>query len=159
MLVKCLLGGLLLLIAGAAWAQCPYGIPNNPGCVPPDAWPQNQGGGAATAIRQPYWVYTWGALAADKTTVGASTGFDTKRQAEKAAVKDCRARGGSKECKALIAYHHQCIAAASGKGFSWAHGPDIEKAKQDALGVCNGYDGDVECSIYYTNCTEPYLVR
>lgn len=158
MFAKYLLSGLLLLISGVVWSQCPYGMPNNPGCVPPDAWPQNQGG--AVSVRQPYWVYTWGALATDEKVLGASSALDSKRQAEKAALKDCRNKGG-RGCRVVLAYHHQCASVASGdnRGVAWAHGPDIEEAKKDALDVCNGLDGHGECYIYYSNCTEPYLVR
>lgn len=153
--IRYVLISFFLFFSNLAFAQCPYGIPNAPGCVPPDAWPQNQG--RQPIQRQPHWVYTWGAMAKDSEgPVGVSTGHDSKRRAEKAAIRDCLDRGGSK-CEILISYHHQCMAAAYGRNFSWAHGPDLEETEHEALKACNGSDGEGRCDIFYSNCTEPYI--
>lgn len=139
-----------------SFAQCPYGIPNTPGCVPPDAWSQNNGTQSAPQMQQ-RWVYTWGAMAKDSYALGVSTGLNSKRQAEKVAVKDCQAKGGGKECKAFLSYYHQCAAFAMGETLGYASGPNIDEVKSRAIANCEKVGGQGQCRIYYSDCTEPYL--
>ena len=148
----------LLLMSQTVFAQCPYGMPNNPGCIPPDVWNAQKGG--QPAQQQSRWVYTWGALAKEMGggPLGVSTGRNSERDAKKVAIKDCQRQGG-KKCEILLSYYHQCTAVATGKTVSASSGPDLDEVKERALARCNSMDGAGECYIYYSNCTEPYLVR
>lgn len=161
--MKCrlLLYSLFILLAGlslTAFVQgCPYGIPSagNPGCVPPD---QSYQSTAEIPVRGPEWQKTWGAIAFGKTSVtGTSTGLKSKRKAEKEAINQCRAKGGS-ECRISLSYQNQCAAIAWGESSAATQSAEsIEVASTLAMKNCSKNTRD--CQIYYTNCSDPIRIR
>src|ERR1700754_2591147 len=95
------------------------------GC-PPGQYPrQGQGWqtcvpipGANTNAAQPapnpgHWETRWGALASYEPSgiLGAANGLQTKEQAERAAMADCKEKGGV-NCKMEASYHNACAALA-----------------------------------------------
>lgn len=148
-----------MIVSPLAWGQCPYGMPNTPGCVPPSAWPQNNGGAQPSSKTSPRWKKTWGAMALDNSSAeikaGAVAGADSKRIAEKEAVSKCKENGGGSECKVFISYYNQCMAFVSG---DWRHNASsaatIELAAKNAMAVCEKVT--VNCEVIYTECTAPY---
>lgn len=162
----------LMGVAVAADAQtaCPQGVAaGSAQCGPSGA---SMLGNGTTIVnpppRQPQarWKLTWGALAHELETgwVGFSTGQRSKRKAERAAVDNCKSRGGGKGCIAVLAYHHQCAVIATPREKLNSIYPifqaagSIEKATEIGLKECQMSNAGHECKIFYSNCTEPYLV-
>lgn len=135
----------IAMLIGMHWgniarAQCPAGIPNNPGCIPPNAWPQNQPRpaepGAPSQPRAPrdFVLKAYGAFAYAPQTgaIGHSNdprwqrpsqpdGLATvehisKRSAERAALDRCAENGGGKSCKIIANYQNECAAFMIGTG-------------------------------------------
>jgi hypothetical protein len=93
----------LSVLSFSLYAQCPQGMPNTPGCIPPDEMDQR-----GFRVRDPYpassrtpqnqWVTQWGAVAIDDVNsnlgVIGVTNNGSKRQAERAALSECRRKGG-----------------------------------------------------------------
>lgn len=157
---------LLLVTTGVAAEEgCPPGLfPNTSGaagggCVPfrSNAGPSSGSlGYPAPSIR---WVSRWGAIAIDETNsgVGTAVAMSSKRRAEKAAMLDCRAKGGS-GCKISIAYHDQCAAIAWGDMQASVLGAGtIEEATSVALEDCERHTEN--CRIYYSDCSYPERVQ
>jgi hypothetical protein len=152
---------LLISLAGlsvTAFAQgCPYGIPSagNPGCVPPD---QSYQSTAEIPVRGPEWQKTWGAIAFGRTSItGTSTGLKSKRKAEKEALNQCRAKGGS-ECRISLSYQNQCAAIAWGESSAATQSAEsIEVAS--ALAMKNCSKSTTDCQIYYSNCSDPIRIQ
>lgn len=151
----------LLVIGECAWAQsCPSGIPSagNPSCIPPNQQnsPYYQGNQAPiTHAPQVPWATRWGAIAIDdsQAVAGAVIGQNSKRQAHKAAIAECRGRGG-KQCEVRIAYHNQCAAVVWGKNkYSTASAETEEQAIRLGMRSCSA--ADVDCQIYYVDCSLP----
>lgn len=152
------------MLSDTVFGQCPYGIPNNPGCVPPDAWPQNQTG--QIVERQSYWVKTWGAIAVDEKPKNYSfilapiVGANSERSAKKHALDKCISFGGEKKnCKVILTYFNQCAAFAGNELIS-ATGTagTVERAGENALNKCKESSGQ-ECKLFYSECSESYLVE
>ena len=135
MYAKIIFFGLLLPGANfSAFAQgCPYGMPTagNPGCIPPDQL--NQSPQPPPEVRSPLWAKTWGAIAIDETVTGGGLGTvigkKTKRDAQKAALQQCRATGGGEKCTVFLTYRNQCAVIVSGQmKTETASAESIEKA-------------------------------
>lgn len=63
----------------------------------------------------PHWVSRWGAIATDVKagSVGASIDMQSQRKAEKAAINDCKSKGGTR-CVIQISYANGCAAMIVG---------------------------------------------
>ncbi|MCL1635118.1 DUF4189 domain-containing protein [Luteimonas sp. SX5] len=97
----------------------------------------------------------WGSIAVDpaKQVAGFSKGMETDRRAEKAAIKDCKFRGG-KSCKLETTYSNQCVGMVVGKNsiFRTARAETEGKALHFAMTICE-YESGVKCQIYYAGCS------
>jgi len=157
------------LLSWAASAQanllCPAtGIPmsQDPGCTTPNYNNQSAQQQAAPQLPpQPtgYWVKTWGAIAPSPKggVLGTAVGADSKAEAERLALADCKNKGGQ-SCKVQIAYHNQCGVMIIGDKFlGTARAETIDKAS--ALGIKNCQVSDTNCRVYYSACTEPRFVK
>lgn len=163
--VALVLGALLLTPAGSAYAQCGMGIPGagNPGCIPPDVLnqqnttPQQQ---PRTIIIRHKWADRWGAISLDGIagSLGFVTGYPNKRSAEKAAVRECVAGGGGRECKKIeFVFHNSCAAFILGKnGISFSNANDEDAASRLALKHCEDNYGN--CRVYKTGCSHAEAV-
>lgn len=167
MKLKCLVLAALFFSAGAQAEQgCPDGLyPGGaaPGqiCIPMPGYGIS-GDSGSTAVAEPRWATRWGALALDATSAGGSKlgraeSFSSKRKAEKAAITDCRSRGGQ-NCKIAHAYYDQCVAVAWGDARpAIVSAENTQVASQMALQKCNGTDA--HCDMYYTGCSYPERVQ
>jgi hypothetical protein len=156
----------LLSMSGTAFAAngCPYGeSPTGPrsdgnplGCVP-DPQADNNAQPAQPSGR---WETRWGAIAIDGEVgrFGAVVNYSTKRQAVKAALKQCQANGGGKACKSRISYYNQCAAVAWGYDANFVQGAEtIEIASSLASEACNKLTAN--CKIAYAQCSLPVWVQ
>ena len=171
--MKSLLLVVLLSLSGLAYAEhgCQNGfIPvkqgNGQTCVADYNLPywksQNN---SIPAPAGPRWKTTWGAVAmstnSDSGDVGTYVGKYSKNEATREAIQKCEA-GGSK-CKVSLAYHNQCVviawASENGKAIGGAAqtqgGPSIDVASKLALTGCSKARNGGECTIVYSECTEP----
>ena len=163
--------GLFALNAHTNVQACPSGIPaaNNPACLPPSdpLSPYYQGGGAVQQQAAPqlppqptgYWVKTWGAIAPSPKggVLGTAVGADSKAEAERLALSDCKKKGGQ-SCKVDNAYFNQCIAMVVGENeYSWARAGSISEAIKIGEKDCKSVN--TNCRVHYSACTEPRFVK
>ena len=105
------------------------------------------------------WSKRWGAIAADPKapSLGFSTGFPSKRAAERAALADCRGKGGL-QCVVDISYYNQCAALVVGdQRYSTARAATAKEAA--ALGTRTCEAASSGCRLYYTDCSYAERVR
>lgn len=132
----------------------PIGGGGASGCAPMPA------GTSDLAASGPRWADRWGAISIDEMTasVGAVTGYPSKKQAEKAAIAKCRASGGGKGCGVSLSYYNQCAVIGTGARFSNTYGAaTVEAASKLAMDDCNA--NTTNCRIYYSGCSLPERVR
>jgi len=107
------------------------------------------------ALAAPFSVFAVGAIAVDDEVgdtepgYGIATGYDTKEEAKKAALKNCR-NEGNENCKVSV-WFEGCGAYASSKKYSgagWGKSKRIAEAK--ALETC----GSPNCKIQASECDE-----
>lgn len=168
MKLRCLVV-IALLFSGAAYAEqgCPDGLyPGGaaPGqiCIPMPGYGISSGSSGSQVESGPSWATRWGAIAIDDGTNGGSKmgkaeAFSSKGKAERAALADCRSKGGHK-CTLEHAYHDQCVAVAWGDSLvSTMSAENSERASQLAIEKCS--DSTTNCGIYYTGCSYPERVQ
>lgn len=105
------------------------------------------------------WADRWEALAtdADTGTLGTSSGMASRSSAEKQALKDCKAKGGS-NCKIQISNANGCMAMVLGDNlFNVQDGSSESEAIEKSMKECKS--ADKNCKVYYSNCSPPELVR
>lgn len=89
--------------------------------------------------------------------MGKAEAFSSKGKAERAALADCRSKGGHK-CTLEHAYHDQCVAVAWGDTLvSTMSAENSERASQLAIERCS--NSTTNCGIYYTGCSYPERVQ
>lgn len=137
--------------------QYPIGGQGAGGCAP---IPASQGEGSSGPRAIGKWIKTWGAISRSVATgdVGASVGKRSKAEAVAEAQSRC-ATYGAKDCTVGITYKNQCVAyadpAPGSKGLiSMAGGPTREAASTEVLKYCAAHGGG-QCTIKYTDCSEP----
>ena len=136
--------------------QYPIGGGGAVGCAPMPA------GTSDLAPSGPRWADRWGAISIDGTAkeggIGTVNGYPSKRSAEKAALAQCRASGGTKACKVNLSYYNQCGVIAWGDSYLTTQGgPTVEVASKIGLANCNQKTSN--CTIYYSGCSLPERVR
>ena len=148
----------------AAYAEggCPPGQYPQQGqgwqtCVP---IPGSDQGRTQPAVNPGHWRASWGALATFEPggVLGEATGLGSKSEAERAAINDCKAKGGT-VCKLEVSYQNACAAlAGSATGYVVVSDADLPVAESDALSTCSkaGYPN---CHISYTACSKATLVQ
>ncbi|QVX40699.1 DUF4189 domain-containing protein (plasmid) [Ralstonia solanacearum] len=163
----CLLGLLGVLACGSiaqAQTACPpgmipYGTAQNQSVCGADPNAQQQGPGqsAAPSVR---WASNWQALATDtpKGILGISKDEPNRALAEVAALRDCRAKGGT-DCTLQISYGNGCVAMVVGDRLMNMNGGITEDdATQKGLKMCRGA-GDANCHVYYSACSLPQRIQ
>lgn len=149
---------LLLAASGVVYAQCPAGIPNTPGCIPPDGrgWRHNmpaQNPSQPAPSPRPKWSSRWGAVAIDTSNnaVGAASAAVTKRAAEKEALAYCSSKGGG-GCKISLTYTNQCGVVAWGDDgfYAAAHAATVPLASELAMDRCA--ESSNNCKVLYSDC-------
>jgi hypothetical protein len=150
----------LLMISGVVSAQtaCPQGVAaGGAQCGPsslinPDdsGDPGANGGRPSSPIK---WADSWGAIASDGGgNFGIVTDFPSKRKAKKAAIGECRLRGGT-TCEVRRVFVNQCAAVIAGNGATaTANAPTIEEAVKIGMPICVE-NGATDCHVYYSGCS------
>lgn len=151
----------VLAATGAAYAEggCPPGMIPYQGTNTQSCGPIPSSGGQTTPTG-PKWASRWGAIAQDATTgiVGAVADRESKRQAKKDAIAECKSRGGS-NCKLELEYTNQCVAIIQGSTASnFPHAASPEQAIALGMDACKKR-GDTHCHVYYKACSLPVQVR
>lgn len=105
------------------------------------------------------WADRWGAIAADKNAVyGIVVDMTSKGEARKAAIAECKRRGGD-DCDVLLAYNNQCAAVAAGNSVSRIRSRAYEEeAIAAAISDCEAA-GEGACRVYYSGCSLPVRVQ
>ncbi|HEX7814776.1 DUF4189 domain-containing protein [Dyella sp.] len=147
-LIKALLL-LALLYAPLAWSQCAAGIPNNPGCIPPDVYYHTNEYGQQVPVQQ---GPLYGSFAvSDDFQVGWSVNYDQIQQANNAAYDSCIQRGG-KGCHVLEPFYDSCATYAVNQhgqtflGISSSRSADRD-AEEMAIAQCNAQSSDGKCQL------------
>ena len=149
LLFACLVG---ISLTGYAQVACPPGwIPYSATSCGPAPSAQRAGPRQQQPTLSPQ--SRWGAIATDgvKGVLGTAVSEDSERRAERTALADCQAKGGS-PCKVQLTYSNGCGAMIVGsKGFSTAGAGTKEEAVQKGMAICQT-DGDTACHVYYIDC-------
>lgn len=154
---------ILLILMGMTWSTltlaeggCPEGqFPQQYGTTM-GCTTMNAGGNQPLA---PVWAKRWGAIATDShnASVGTVVDMRSKKQAEKAALSECRANGGGK-CEVDLAYYNQCAVIITGDNSYLSQGAvSKEEATRIAMQKCQAKD--VNCRVYYSGCSMPVRVN
>ena len=107
--------------------------------------------------KQQKWVDTWGAIAIGDSNsgagvMGAVTGMANERQATKAALAQCQAKGGGKSCIIRVAYYNQCAVVVWGDtGNNVTGAATVEIATEMSMKSCSAQYAN--CSVYYWGCS------
>jgi hypothetical protein len=152
---------IVLTVACQAANACPAGTIQQQGigwqgCAP---IPGVGGDSASSQLPQAVWEDRWGAFAIDLSVgVVSSKDMPSKRKAEKAALDECRIKGGAK-CKIELTYFNQCGVVISGStGHNTARAASIDRASEIGIDICKK-SGDSNCSVYYSECSFPVRVK
>jgi hypothetical protein len=148
----------LLMAAGSVLAQtaCPQGVAaGGAQCGPSSLVNSNDSGYAPneTSLQQARWADSWGAIADDGNgEYGIVTDMPSKRSAKKAAIQECRRRGGGR-CTVGITYKNQCAVVVMGSTRSnVVNAISIDKAAEIGTTACHERN-DVNCRIYWSGCS------
>jgi hypothetical protein len=101
-----------------------------------------------------HWETRWGVIVTDnvKGKLAGVTNHPSKSSATKAAMAECYAQGGGKDCKVSLTYYNQCAAVAWGEEAYSTRGRDLlEEANRSAMEGCN--KSTTNCKIVYNACS------
>lgn len=115
---------------------------------------------SASNDSRPSWKTQWGAIATDgaNAALGTSTDIDTRKTAEKNALRMCE-RDGGKNCEITLAYHNQCASMISGDKLFFVQSAETrDEAISDGMTRCSEA-GDTGCRTFYSGCSLPKRVR
>lgn len=156
---------LLILLTPISALACPPGtVPQQgigwQGCAPVAG---NTSSTPSHSEPEASWEDRWGAIAVDTAPqgsvgFGAVTGMARKGRAEKAALRSCRDKGGTR-CEIKIAYRNQCAALTWGDhSFNTSSAASEAEAKQVGMDKCTRA-GERNCETFYLGCSAPVRVR
>ncbi len=156
--IRCLLWLTLFLCSPShADGNCPagyYEVGGNgvSGC---NAYPSSSG---AYSNADPQWSSRWGAIAtASGGILGVANDAGSRAKAEKAALKQCKAKGGQ-GCLIDLSFGNQCGALAWGDNYSYAFSsPDLAIAEAESVKSCSmKAEG---CRVFYSACSYAEKIR
>ncbi|WP_436870978.1 DUF4189 domain-containing protein [Acinetobacter courvalinii] len=140
---------------------CPAGMVELPGgvCLPPDHQNSPLNNLPSASPPPPVWADRWGAIASDgKGTYGIVSDMTSKRKASKAAIQECKNRGGG-ACNINLTYYNQCAAVGSNDINSFSYSaPTQAEAEQLALERCVKATSK-KCDVYYSGCSTAVRVK
>lgn len=149
------LSGSALAEGGCPSGMIPYSGTDISSCGPiPAGYYSGTDNDISQSVKSPNrWITTWGAIAADATSasLGTVVGMSSEQEAQRAALAECRARGGEK-CEVDLTYYNQCAVMILGnKTYNTASAQTIERATQLGMKTCN--TDDTNCRVYYSDCS------
>ncbi len=165
MTLKLPISVLLLLVSSAALGQtaCPQGVASGSSQSGPSSMTNSTSddrtGPASLGLPPAKWADSWGAIAMDdnKGVAGIVTDLRSKRSAKKAAIAECRSRGGV-DCTIARTYKNQClVVAVSSSKSQIVNAATINRATELAMRDCAS-DGSSDCRIFYSGCSLAWRV-
>lgn len=140
---------------------CPDGMtPFQNGNDPsPKCYPIQGGQNTAPAQPRGRWETRWGAIATDglRAVTGTVVNVKSKRQADKMAMSQCRAKGG-KSCKAILSYYNQCAVIVSGdKQHTAISAATVNEATKMGINECSPID--TNCRVHYAECSPAVWIQ
>jgi len=159
---------LLLTLSVGSAAACPPGtVPQQgigwQGCAPVPGTGTGTGTGQSpNPPPREIWEDRWGAIAVDDTPnsvgIGSASGLKQKKAAERAALRSCKKKGGTR-CEVKLSYYSQCAAMIWGAhGFTINGAATIEKAAEIGIEKCKSAK-DPSCEVYFSECSYPERVQ
>jgi hypothetical protein len=122
----------------------------------PSAPSASVGQGSEAVIGGDAPAQSWGAIAisAPDKVYGVAQGSLTQSDAVRAAVLDCRSRGGG-DCKVAVSAEKECFAVAGQKSGApvAAAARNISDAGNRALAMCGDGQANIGCSVLATFCS------
>jgi hypothetical protein len=146
-----------MLISGASIAQtaCPQGVAAGSAQCGPSSMVEPTSSGVPTSPAPIIkWADSWGAIAIDdvRGEAGIVTDLPSKRKAKKAAIAECRRRGGEK-CSVTRVFVNQCAAVvANSEMSSSVNAPSVEEAIATGMRRCSE-SGTADCHVYWSGCS------
>lgn len=108
----------------------------------------------------PQWESQWLAIATDSESgsLGTAIGMKNREDAERVALADCQAKGGTK-CKLDVSYGNGCAAMIVGDGGYNSNGAStVDEAVRLGMKVCIDA-GHTNCRVFYSACSLPVRIR
>lgn len=142
---------------GCGNGYVPVATPGGVQCNPAPGLYRGAGSSSASLAR---WESRWGAIAMDNASgkTGIAGSKSNRREAERAALAQCKDKGGA-NCEVKLYYSNQCGALAwGGDRMATARGVTLEEASRFAIGQCEKETGD-KCEIFFSDCSLPEMVR
>jgi Domain of unknown function (DUF4189) len=158
--VKCL--ALVVLCTSSmktlAEGNCPPGYYQTPsrdfvGCAPLPGY-----GSTTPPDPGPSWSSRWSAIAtASGGILGVAENSSSRRKAEKAAMKQCKAKKGQ-DCSISLSFGNQCGALAWGDTLSYSIAA-VELAAAEVQALQNCSKRTQNCRVFYSACSYPQRIR
>lgn len=139
-------------VAGCAPGDIPMTAGGVSTCLPGNAQPEQPQAPA------PKWETRWGAIAtdADKGVIGSVSGASSKADAKRAAMDDCRTKGGD-HCLLQMPFSNGCAAVVVGDSvFNVAADETVDRASQAGIQQCG--KSSKNCHVYFSLCSPPVRV-
>ena len=155
---KWMLIAALLAAPSIAWAQASQTNPGGFLNTDPRSPYYNSGNNLPPAPPQERWAKRWGAIAtdADNAKLGAVVDMASEKQARSAALKACKDKGGI-NCTVDISYYNRCAVLVTGdKVYNVSSAATIDEATKSGFIKCERYD--VNCRVYYSDCSLPVRI-
>src|SRR3546814_64635 len=150
---EALLAVTLMLISSTALAQtaCPQGVSaGSAQCGPSTLVTPESGRANAPSLPEVKWADSWGAIASDGvSTYGIVTDFPSKRKAQKAAIAECKKRGGGR-CTVARSFYNQCAVVVAGdSGTNIVNARTVKRATDLAMRDCEA-EGNNRCWTFWS---------
>jgi hypothetical protein len=146
---------MLLLTGNIAFAQtaCPQGVAAGSAQCGPSSQIDPEHGVPVPSKPNIIWADSWGAIASDGvSTYGIVTDFPSKRKARKAAVNECKKRGGGR-CVSAREFVNQCAVVIAGdSGTNIVNAVTVERATELAMRDCKS-EGNSNCWTFWSGCS------
>lgn len=113
--------------------------------------------GEGDTVQRVKWEDRWGAFASSASDgwSGSVLNKKSKREAERAAMAECKKKGGA-DCRVDLSFYNQCGAVASGGGsLGYSNAPTEKRAIDAAMTEC----GNSDCEIFFHGCSLPVKVQ
>jgi len=152
---KVLITAALLIAGNLALAQtaCPQGVAAGGAQCGPATLVNPKYGERVPPETNILWADRWGAIASDNVaTYGIVTDLPSKRKARRAAVDECKRRGGG-DCVVAREFVNQCAVVIAGdSGTNIVNAVTVKRATHLAMQDCES-QGNKSCWIFWSGCS------
>lgn len=124
--------------------------------------PLPESGGTSSSppiINSQVWKTQWISIATGVGAYGVGKDQPSRRKAEKAAIADCRTKGGE-NCRVAVSTYNQCAAISGGSTTLFSAWDDtLEGVERRSVDICQDKQGNMNCQVYYADCSYPKRMR